>query len=405
VKILNVFNHYLERGGEAHAVEAISESLSRIVGLENCYFYSATWRGRDRPATWKQAIWTLRNPASLKKIREHQRQLKPGLWLLHNVLPVGSAAIYLEAKRQDVPIIQYVHNFRPFSVSGYLWVDSRVAIGGLSGNYWEEIRYGAWQNSRVKTAWLAFILSLSRALGWWESVKAWIAVSDFMREKFISAGIPAESVFTLRNFRTPRPEINDSSETSHYLFLGRLIEAKGILVLLKAWEILEQRIGANAPRLIIGGDGPLRAHVLARAERMASVQFPGELRDDTKHRALESARAVIVPSVWWEPLPTVVYEAYDYCRPVLAASSGGLSEIVLNRRTGLLHEAGNAEELADHVMQLEKDAEACRAMGREGRLWLEENADETRWQEEFIRIAAYAMSRSGRQGVAACRVA
>jgi hypothetical protein len=34
-------------------------------------------------------------------------------------------------------------------------------------------------------------------------------------------------------------------------------------------------------------------------------------------------------------------------------------------------------------------------MGREGRLWLEENADETKWQEGFMRIAAHAVGRSG----------
>src|SRR5437867_3050021 len=200
MKLLNIFNHYLEPGGEAHAVEAISDSLSRVVDVEDCYFNSADWTGNHAPAIWKQAIWTLRNPKSLNEVREHQRRFQPDVWLFHNVFPVGSAAIYREAKRLGIPIIQYIHNFRPFSVSGYLWARNRMITAGLSGSYWEEVRYGAWRNSRVKTAWLALVLYVSRALGWWDSVKAWIAVSQFMRDTFISAGIPAERIFTLRNF-------------------------------------------------------------------------------------------------------------------------------------------------------------------------------------------------------------
>ena len=396
MKILSIFNHYLERGGEEIAVEAICNSLAGIEELERCDFSSTDWTGANAPTRWQQARWMFRNPQSLKKISERQWHFEPDLWLVHNVFPVGSAAIYREAISRGVPIIQYLHNFRPFSVNGYLWADNRVATGGLSGNYWQEIRHGAWQDSRLKTAWFALILSLMRTLGWWKSVKAWIAISDFVRDKFIAAGIPAENVFTLRHFWKPQPQVPKPSDGTHYLYLGRLTEAKGILVLLDAWEILERERGNATPRLVIGGDGPLRSSVISRVERMRSVHFAGQLVGEEKNRALEGCRAMIVPSLWWEPLGLVVYEAYDYCRPVLAASSGGLPEVVLDRETGLLHEPGHPEQLAHHVMQLEADAANRRAMGREGRAWLERNADENQWRERFSKIAAHALDAVGR---------
>jgi glycosyltransferase involved in cell wall biosynthesis len=392
VKILNIFNHYLEQGGEARAVEAISKSLSQVVDLERCDFFSTDWVGANAPAFWKQAIWMLHNPASLKKIRQWQHRFKPGLWLVHNVFPVGSAAIYSEAKRLDVPIIQYVHNFRPFSVNGYLWAGDRLALGGLKKNYWQEIRYGAWQNSRAKTAWLACALWLMHARRLWDSVKAWIALSHFTRDKFISAGVPAEDIYTLRHFWKLRPKGENNADGTHFLYLGRLTEAKGILVLLNAWEILERRLGTRAPRLLIGGHGPLRSFVISRTERMRSVNFTGELKGEAKHRAFEAARAVIVPSLCWEALGLVVYEAYDYSRPVLAASSGGLSEIVVDGETGLLHGAGNADQLAHQVIQLERETEAREGMGRQGRLWLERNADEAKWLRCFCEIADHALA-------------
>ena len=391
MKILNIFNHYVEKGGEAQAVEAISEALSRISDLERCEFFSSDWIRSEAPPKWKQALWMIRNPESLRKLRGCERSFKSDVWLVHNVLPVGSTAIYPEAKRLGVPVIQYIHNFRPFSVNGYLWAGDRLAPGGLSKNYWQEIRHGAWQNSRGKTAWLALVLLLSHALGSWRGVKAWIAISDFMRQKFISAGVPPEKIFTLRHFWTSKSE-GSVNEGKHYLFLGRLTDAKGVCVLLDAWQILERQHGPLAPKLLIGGDGPLCSVVVARAERMQSVTYAGQLSDAAKTEALSKARAVVVPSIWWEPLGLVVYEAYDYFRPVLAASSGGLPEIVINRETGLLHEAGNAEQLAQQVMQLDTDSETRRAMGQQGRVWLEQNADEAKWRVEFVKIATHALN-------------
>src|SRR5947208_7443303 len=101
---------------------------------------------------------------------------------------------------------------------------------------------------------------------------------------------------------------------------------------------------------MLGGDGRVGRAVAARAKRMQSVTDAGQLSDAAKTEALSKARAVVVPSIWWEALGLVVYEAYDYSRPVLVARSGGLSEIVMHSETGLLHDPGNATQLAEHVI-------------------------------------------------------
>jgi len=389
MKVLNIFNHYLESGGEASVVQAIGDSLSTMLELRTCEFFSADWVGANAPPFWKQAIWMLRNPHSLAKLRHIQESFQADTWLVHNVFPSGSAAVYPEAQRLKVPIIQYVHNFRPFSVNGALWAGNRIQPGGLSGKYWAEIRYAAWQNSRLKTAWLAIVLSLMQRMNWLSSVKAWVAISRFVCEKFIAAGIRNEDIFVLRHFWKPRPHRVEDIDQNHYLFLGRLIEAKGLLPLLDAWEILEKET-SSAPRLLIGGNGPLRQEVIRRVERMKSVHYEGELSGEAKNAAIANARALIVPSLWWEPLGLVAYEAYDYCKPVLAARSGGLPEIVVDGQTGLLHQPGNAEEIAQQVRTLEADDHARRAMGRQGRVWLEQNASEAEWQEKFSKILAHA---------------
>jgi glycosyltransferase involved in cell wall biosynthesis len=178
--------------------------------------------------------------------------------------------------------------------------------------------------------------------------------------------------------------------------LGRLIEAKGILILLDAWKILERECGSAAPKLLIGGDGPLRSVVEARVERMRSVRFAGHLAGDAKRDALARCRAMIVPSLWWEALGLVVYEAYEFSRPVLAAASGGLTEVVIPGETGLLHEPGNAAQIADHVREMEANVTDRHRLGQQGRIWLEQNAGEDEWREKFFKIASYALDATPR---------
>jgi glycosyltransferase involved in cell wall biosynthesis len=255
--------------------------------------------------------------------------------------------------------------------------------------------HGAWQDSRLKSAWFAFVLTLGHHLGWWRNVRAWIAISEFMRGKFIEAGLPSEKIFTLRHFW--RPQVASAPvEGRHFLYLGRLAEAKGVKVLLEAWEILERQVG-SVPKLVIAGDGPLRSFVEAEVERMTAVTYVGELSGEKKAAALINARAVIVPSLWWEALGLVAYEAYDSSVPVLAARSGGLAETVMDGETGLLHEPGNGRQIAAQVMQLEEDAGLVKQMGAAGRRWLIRNADEANWQRRLLEIASYAIKKGDRR--------
>lgn len=161
---------------------------------------------------------------------------------------------------------------------------------------------------------------------------------------------------------------------------------KGIGTLLEAWELLRVEMGPACPKLIIGGDGPLRDEVEHRAQNTDTVEYAGQVSGDNKTRLISGCRAMIAPSVWWEPLGLVTYEAYDYGKPMLAARSGGLTETVINGKTGYLHEPGNAAEIVQHVLKLEQNHGLRREMGGEGRKWLLENTSEKVWREKFTGV-------------------
>lgn len=386
-RILQIFNSYIETGGEEKSVHRVCESLRQSYEVRQCMFDSREWKGPSSPSMFSQAWRMFYNPESIQKVRALHEEHKASTWLLHNVFPVGSAGIYKAAHKLDVPVIQYIHNFRPFSVNGYLWSNGHIESSGLRKNFWPEIYAGSWQNSKVKTAWYAAILKYLHMTGAFERVNAWVAISEFMRQTFIEAGIPAERVFHIpHSWEIQHPRVNVINDEGYYVYLGRLSDMKGISFLLSVWVKLEDYLGSSTPKLIIGGEGPLKGKIQELASQSDYIEYVGIVIGAEKAKLLQNCRAMIAPSLWWEPLGLVTYEAYEYQKPMLAAASGGLIETVQHEKTGFLHSPGNVDDLLEQIQFLQKNPEQSETMGRKGRSWLESQTHKSKWLTKFHEV-------------------
>ena len=392
-RILNVFNRYRFFGGEESCVERIHQELSRRHQMRWCTFESRDWSGPGAPGPWAQVRQLFYNPASRRTFEAALDEFQPDVALFHNIFPVGSPSLYHAATLRRLPIIQMVHNFRPFSVGGTLMVKGRFTPEALQGNYWREVAGGAWQGSVIKSAIFALVLKRLHRSGWLDSVKRWLCISNFMRNKFSETGVTDERLVTLRHSWDAVPEKSQPEDGGYYLFLGRLVELKGIHVLLDAWRSIEQQLGPRAPELHLGGEGPLESVIREAAARSPKIKFLGMLGGEIKVEAIRRCRAMLAPSIWWEPLGLVTYEAYESSKPMLAAASGGLTETVIHGETGFLHAPGNAGALTEDVLKLEAMSSAEReAMGRAGRSWLVKNADPQVWMSRFEEMVEGALS-------------
>lgn len=392
VRLFQVFNQYLEPGGEEVWVNQMLRLGGDEFTIHDLRFHSGTWMGPGAPSLINQAAMLWDHPNARERLRSEVAVGRPDALLFHNLIPVASLGMYEEAQTLELPVIQYIHNFRPFSPSGTMWVGGSVNAAALTGNPWPEVFSRAWEGSFLRTIVLALHQKQLLRSGNLDAVKRWIAVSDFMREKFIEGGIPADRVITLRHCWPANPNFKPAEECAYYLFLGRLIPEKGIGTLLSAWELLEKRLGPACPRLIIAGRGTEEARAHARADRMKWVTFVGFVSGTIKKDLVRGCRGLIAPSLWWEPLGLVVHEAFDSARPVLAARSGGLTETVIEGITGYLHQPGDAKQLADDVERLEALGPQGRAeMGQRGREWLIQNASPNEWRERFVQIVREAV--------------
>jgi glycosyltransferase involved in cell wall biosynthesis len=154
-------------------------------------------------------------------------------------------------------------------------------------------------------------------------------------------------------------------EMPRLLCVGRLIPIKGHVVLLRAFA--EARRELPGLELEIAGRGPLEPALRALTHELEiadAVRFIGYVAP--VQAAIERAAIVVVPSMG-EGFGMVALEAMERSRPVIAASIGGLGELVEDGVTGLLVPPGEAEALRDAIVRLSGDLALARRMGEAGR--------------------------------------
>jgi glycosyltransferase involved in cell wall biosynthesis len=182
----------------------------------------------------------------------------------------------------------------------------------------------------------------------------------------------------------------DGSRPFQLLFVGRLVERKGVHLLLEALARLEP---SRRPELQVVGDGPERKRLEARAaelELSGRVHFHGFVEHAALQQELAACDAFVLPAVVdakgdTEGLGVVLIEALGYARPVIASAAGGIVDVVRDGVNGLLVPPGDAAALAGAIQRLMDDPAAARAMGAEGR---RDVAERFAWSAIAGRLAA-----------------
>lgn len=138
-----------------------------------------------------------------------------------------------------------------------------------------------------------------------------------------------------------------TGKISELLFLGRVIEQKGIFIALNAFEILH-KTHSNL-RLRIVGDGPdlEKARQLVNQKGLLNVNFQGPVFGRQIAEEFENAQIYILPS-FEEGMPTSVLEAMAFGLPVVSRPVGGLNDF-FNDKMGRLIPSFEAQDFADAV--------------------------------------------------------
>ena len=165
-------------------------------------------------------------------------------------------------------------------------------------------------------------------------------------EKFVEWGWPRDKFVYIPNY-VDSSLFEPSYEVGNYfLYFGRLAAEKGITTLMRAAK-------AAGIKLKIAGTGPMEADLHAlQAELMADIEFLGYRSGVDLHTLIRQARAVVLPSEWYENAPMSVLETFALGTPVVGARIGGLPEMIIAGENGWTFESRDTEDLSALLSRL-----------------------------------------------------
>jgi glycosyltransferase involved in cell wall biosynthesis len=186
-----------------------------------------------------------------------------------------------------------------------------------------------------------------------------IAMSEALKNEIIGFGVPDKKVivnyngvnrniFHYEDKGLAKQKLNLDPRVFHILFVGNLVPVKGLKYLLQAIEILRKKYSTKI-RLHIIGQGNLKHSLTNIAKNIGlkyMVQFLGEKNHIQISLWMKACDFFCLPSLS-EGVPNVLLEAMSCGTPVIASKVGGIHEIVISNRYGLLVQPGCSIKLAE----------------------------------------------------------
>jgi glycosyltransferase involved in cell wall biosynthesis len=252
-----------------------------------------------------RAIWS---SEARRVVGRLVRAYQPDVIHVHNLFPLLSPAVLRSAA---APVVVTLHNYRLLCLPATFLRDGVTCEDCLGRVPWRGVVHRCYRGSAAGSASLATSIALHRGIRSFDRVDRFLAVSEFVREKYLAAGFDPARIDVKPNF-VPATEQRDGPG-GDFLYLGRLSVEKGLARLMPIW--------ADVPaRLVIVGDGPERAALEAVAPR--NVEFVGEIPEQDVPDRLREARALVLPSICYEGAPRTVVEAFAAGVPVIGSRLG-----------------------------------------------------------------------------------
>jgi glycosyltransferase involved in cell wall biosynthesis len=194
------------------------------------------------------------------------------------------------------------------------------------------------------------------------AVDVFTTPSRFMRDHFLTWGLPADRLLHVPNGQIRRAHVGaptpPPASRNRFGFFGQLVDAKGVWLLLEAVDLLRAD-GFSDFVVEVNGDniryaserrrGEIEAFMRAEQARphaARNVVFNGAYDQDRIGQRMSRVDWCVVPSVWWESFGLVISEAWMFGRPVIGTDVGGPGERITHERDGLLFPFADAHALA-----------------------------------------------------------
>lgn len=404
--LLSVNNYHYRRGG-ADAVFLEHDRMFQGLGWSTAVF--SMQHPSNEPSDWSpyfidelefgnsyslthkllmasKVIYSLEARHRLTQLLDN---FNPDVAHIHNVYHHISPSILPLLRGRGIPIVLTAHDLK-LACPAYKMLNTHGICERCKGGNISHVVLNKCVRDSVVTSALVGLESVAhRVTGIYrKNLSAIITPSRFYSRKLQEWGWPEQQLRYIPNYI--RSELYEPSETvgTFFLYFGRLAAEKGVATLLLAAH------NANVPLRIVG-TGPDAARLKSLAlSTGGSVEFLGYRSGSELLDIIRSARAIVLPSEWYENAPMSILESYASGKLVLGADIGGIPEMIVSGETGFLFESGNFEQLSlllTTVANMTNDA--LLEMGRAARRLVKKRFTPDQYREEML--ALYASVRVG----------
>jgi glycosyltransferase involved in cell wall biosynthesis len=324
-----------------------------------------------------KVIYSLEARRNLARLLD---RVRPDVCHAHNIYHHISPSILGLLQRRAIPTVMTLHDLKIACPQYQMLAPDGICERCRGGRLHNVVVHRCIKASASLSAVVMAEALLHQLLGSYrQCVGLFITPSRFYMDKFIEWGMPASKFRHIPNFVDAGRFRPLYAPGKAFVYFGRVSREKGVATLIRC-------AAAARCKLFVLGTGPELEEMRRLAEQLAAdVSFPGHLEGDALHELIRSARAVVLPSEWYENAPVSVLEAYALGKPVIGARIGGIPELIREDETGLTFTSGNESSLtaALHGMAQRSDAQ-IHEMGRRARSWVEERFTAEQYRERIL---------------------
>jgi len=398
-RLLSVNNYHYRRGG-SDVVFLEHDALFDRCGWDTAVL--SMHHGQNIPSDWDQffveEIEYESSPGLLKRLQQAGSVIWSGeavrntarlletfpadIVHAHCIYHHLSPSVLYAAKRAGIPTVMTQHDLK-LACPAYKMLNA----GGIcekcrGGNLLNVVANRCVRDSFAASALVMVESMIHRAARVYPRyVDRLIAPSRFYLEKLVEWGWDRKRIRYVPNY-VHAARFEPEFEPGRYLlYFGRLAPEKGIATLIRAAAVARVT-------LVVAGTGPLEAELKALAQECGGdVDFVGYKSGAALHDLVRGARAVVLPSEWYENAPMSVLEAFALGKPVIGARIGGIPELIKEGETGFVFTSGDADDLASVLERVAGlSADRLRVMSRAARALVESRFTEDRYFAEVSAV-------------------
>jgi glycosyltransferase involved in cell wall biosynthesis len=406
MKILIAHNRYRSTApsGENRVVDQESTALTglghQVEHFERHSDDIEDWTPWQKATLPARVVW---NPATKRDLGVVLRRFRPDVVHIHNTFPLLSPSVLYACRDARVPVAVTIHNYKLLCASGDFFRDGQVCHDCAGGLPVPALVHRCYRGSAVATVPTVVAARAHRA-AWRNLVSAYIFISASQQRLMAAMELDADRSFVKPNLvpydglYEPQSDSQPGSPSGRprarqVAYVGRLDQAKGVPLLLQAWDRYRATAGDDGLRLVIAGGGPLENEVSRWAAERPSVRLAGHLGRQECFDLVAASRAVLLPSQWEETFGLVVVEAMACGVAPVASAHGSFPELIENGVDGALFQPGDPDDLAKLVRDVDENPDRYLEYGRNARASYEQRFDPRHSIEQLLEIYRFAIRR------------